>query len=75
VFVCVQYHALPELVLEETKPTVLHRVNERTLSPVQEAGQHLEDLSHPCAGSLLLCLHKAQVGTTATPGLWSWAVC
>ena len=29
-----RYHTLPELILEQTQATVIHRVNERTLSPV-----------------------------------------
>lgn len=46
----------------QTKPTVVHRVNERTLSPVQEPGAvAVDDDSHPSAGALLVCLHKAQV--------------
>jgi hypothetical protein len=52
--------ALPELVIEAAEDTVIHRVNERTLSPVNASERHEPDHCHPHAGSLYLCIHKAQ---------------
>lgn len=58
-----RYMRLPEIVLEQTLPTVIHRVNERTLSPVNMDADSLgllKDTDHPHAGSLVIILHKAE---------------
>jgi hypothetical protein len=58
-----RYVRLPEVVLEQTQTTVIHRVNERTLSPVNVDAHSLgllKDTDHPHAGSLVLIVHKAE---------------
>jgi len=58
-----RYVRLPEVVLEQTQTTVIHRVNERTLSPVNvdaDSSGLLKDTDHPHAGSLVMIVHKAE---------------
>ena len=63
VTLALRYVRLPEVVLEQTQATVIHRVNEHTLSPVNvdaESPGLLKDTDHPYAGSLVLIVHKAE---------------
>ncbi len=58
-----RYIRLPEIVLEQTQATVIHRVDERTLSPVNVDSDSLGLLKatdHPHAGSLVIIVHKAE---------------
>lgn len=58
-----RYVRLPEVVLEQTQTTVIHRVNERTLSPVNVDADSLgllKETDHPHAGSLVVIVHKAE---------------
>ncbi|KAM3571860.1 hypothetical protein VYU27_006115 [Nannochloropsis oceanica] len=63
VTLALRYVSLPEVVLEQTQATVIHRVNEHTLSPVDvdaESPGLLKATDHPYAGSLVLIVHKAE---------------